>query len=420
MQATERDASPDALQDWLIEAGLRNLELRPLLDGLCPRLIAAGVPIARAYLSTATLHPLLWATGITWERGRLAGDETRIGYGYEREAAWRESPFRHMLEQRERRLRRRLAGAEERLDFPVLAEFRDAGLTDWLAHFYTFGWALKHQEPGQLGVIFSWATDRPEGWSEADLAALDQVSKMLALTVKAATGLGTTRALLATYLGQDAAERVITGQVQRGSVTRASALILYADLRGFTDFADATLPEEVTRRLNAYFDCLKEPIARAGGEILKFMGDGVLALFLTGEGGGAEGAGESGGEARRDRAAIAAAALNAAVEILARAATLDETEAAAGHPPLGLDIALHEGEVTYGNVGTEDRLDFTVIGPAVNEASRLEGLCKELGLSLLVSDSFANAAPELRARLRSVGRHRLRGVREAREVFTVR
>jgi adenylate cyclase len=419
MQPTERDASPRALQDWLIEAGLGNLELRPLLDGLCARLIAAGVPIARAYLSTATLHPLLWATGITWERGRLAGEDTRIGYGYEREAAWRESPFRHMLEEREPRLRRRLAGPEARLDFPVLAEFRDAGLTDWLAHFYTFGWALRHQEPGQLGVIFSWATDRPEGWSEPDLAALDATSKMLALTVKAATALGTTRALLATYLGQDPAERVITGQVQRGSVTRASAFILYADLRGFTDFADATPPEEVTRRLNAYFDCLKEPIAHAGGEILKFMGDGVLALFLTGEGVGSAATGEARGR-DRDRGAIAAGALDAAEEILARAANLDEAEAAAGHPPLGLDIALHEGEVTYGNVGTEDRLDFTVIGPAVNEASRLEGLCKELGLPLLVSDSFASAAPELRARLRSVGRHRLRGVRESREVFTVR
>ena len=204
---------------------------------------------------------------------------------------------------------------------------------------------------------------------------------------------------------------------------RVNAFILYADLRGLTDFADATPPEEVTRRLNAYFDCLKEPIAKARGEILKFMGDGVLALFLTGEGGSGGGGGDDdggSGEARRGRAAIAAAALDAAEEILARAATLDEAEAAASHPPLGLDIALHEGEVTYGNVGTEDRLDFTVIGPAVNEASRLEGLCKELGLALLVSDSFAEASPGVRARLRSVGRHRLRGVREEREVFTRR
>ncbi|HEX6102849.1 MAG TPA: adenylate/guanylate cyclase domain-containing protein, partial [Alphaproteobacteria bacterium] len=372
----------EPIRAWLTEAGLANLELRPLLEGLCTRLVAAGVPVARAYLSTATLHPLLWATGVTWENGRLADEDTRIGYGYEREAAWRESPFRHMLESDTPRLRRRLTGREAALDFPVLAEFRDDGLTDWLAHFHAFGWALKHQEPGQLGVIFSWATDRPEGWSEPDLAALDAISKMLALTVKAATGRGTTRALLATYLGQDAAERVITGQVQRGSVTRVNAFILYADLRGFTDFADATPPEEVTRRLNAYFDCLKEPIAKAGGEILKFMGDGVLALFLTGAGGSGGGDHSGSGEARRDRAPIAAAALDAAEEILARAAKLDEAEAAAGHPPLGLDIALHEGEVTYGNVGTEDRLDFTVIGPAVNEASRLEGLCKELGLAL--------------------------------------
>ena len=198
------------LHEWLTEAGLRNLELRPLLEGLCERLVAAGVPVARAYLSTATLHPLLWATGITWERGELAED-TQIAYGFERESSWVESPFRRMLETGTTRLRRRLTGPGATLDFPVLAEFRDDGLTDWLAQFETFGWALKHQEPGQLGVIFSWATDRPEGWSEPDLAALDALSKPLALTVKAATGLGTTRALLATYLGRDAAERVISG-----------------------------------------------------------------------------------------------------------------------------------------------------------------------------------------------------------------
>jgi adenylate cyclase len=147
-----------------------------------------------------------------------------------------------------------------------------------------------------------------------------------------------------------------------------------------------------------------EAVAAGGGEILKFLGDGILAVFLPRVG--------------ADMAAVAAATLAAAQDMLARVDRLNEAEVAAGRPALAVDIALHEGDVTYGNVGTADRLDFTVIGPAVNEATRLEGLCKELGRHLLVSDAVLRAAPALRPRLRSLGRHRLRGVREPREVFT--
>jgi adenylate cyclase len=193
--------------------------------------------------------------------------------------------------------------------------------------------------------------------------------------------------------------------VQRGSVSRVAAAILYADLRGFTDFAEATMPEEVTRRLNGVFDCLGEPVRAAGGEILKFLGDGALVVFLPKVGAGL--------------ATVAVSALDAAREILVRIATLNIAEISAGHPPLVLDMALHAGDVTYGNIGTADRVDFTVIGPAVNEATRLESLCKELSEPLLISQSFVRAAPSLSNQLRSTGRHRLRGVREPQEVFAL-
>jgi adenylate cyclase len=252
--------------------------------------------------------------------------------------------------------------------------------------------------------VTSWATDRPGGWSASELAVIEELVGTLALDVQSSSGLTTTRDVLATYLGADAADRVLAGHVRRGSVGRFAAVILAADLRGFTDFAEATAPEEVTRRLNGYFDCMGEAIAAAGGEILKFMGDGLLAVFLPQD--------EAG------RPAVAAAALAAAREILARVAAVNEAESTAGHPALALDVALHEGDVTYGNVGTADRLDFTAIGPAVNEATRLESLCKALGRNLLISDSFVRAAPALRPQLQSLGLHRLRGVREPREVFT--
>jgi adenylate cyclase len=147
------------------------------------------------------------------------------------------------------------------------------------------------------------------------------------------------------------------------------------------------------------------PVHAAGGEILKFLGDGVLAVFLPPDG--------------ANVAVVTPAALAAAREILARVEALNATEMEAGNPTLSLNIALHAGEVTYGNIGTADRLDFTVIGPAVNEAARLEKLCKDLGTPILISKSFVQAAQGVREQLLPVGRHPLRGVREAQEVFTV-
>jgi adenylate cyclase len=392
------DTAP--LHAWLIEAGLAGVTLADQLDGFSRRLVEAGVPLARGYASFATLHPLLWASGITWQGGRIV-DAIDLRYGYEREAAWRDSPFRTMIETRARRMRRRL-GNGAALDYPVLREFRDAGLTDWLALRYAFGWTVEQAQVGELGAIFSWATDRPGGWSDADLGVLEELSGTFALAIKATVGQRATHDLLATYLGRDAAERVFVGQVQRGSVERRAAFILYADLRGFTDFTETAAPEEVTRRLNDVFECIGTPVRDAGGEILKFLGDGLLAVFLPGD---------------RADADVATAVLTAARGILDRIQRLNTEERKAGNPALALDIALHRGAVTYGNVGTADRLDFTVIGPAVNEASRLEGLCKEVGRHLLISESFVQAAPALRMQLRSLGHHRLRGVREAREVF---
>jgi len=389
---------------WLIEAGLAGASVAEMFDGLCARLVAAGVPIARGFLSIGGLHPQRRASSLTWQNGAIT-DINEFPHATMETPLWRESPFRHMVETRTPRLHRRLTGDDTMLDYPVFREFRDLGLTEWLALLHGFAAGIASAQPGQLGVIISWATASAGGWNAAQLAAIEELSGTLALATKGSALPGVMRDLLAAYLGGDAADRVIAGQVQRGSVSRVAAAILYADLRGFTDFAEATAPEEVTRRLNDVFDCLGEPVRAAGGEILKFLGDGALVVFLPKAGGGL--------------AAVAAAALGATCEILVRMEALNAAETAAGHAPLVLDMALHAGDVTYGNIGTADRVDFTVIGPAVNEATRLESLCKELGEPLLISESFARAAPGMRARLRSMGRHRLRGVREPKEVFAL-
>lgn len=392
-----------SVQAWLVEAGLSSTSVRTLFDGFCTRLVAGGIPLSRGFLSIATLHPQRRANSIIWQNGEIVA-ATEFHHDNMATDAWHASPFSHMLETRRQRLHRRLVGDGAVLDFPVLSELRDAGFTDWLAFVYGFGWAFEQRDGGYLGVVLSWATHRSGGWTAAELDAIEELSGTLALAVRGSSTLDTTRDVLATYLGGDAAARVIAGHVRRGSVGRMAAFILYADLRGFTDFAEVTEPEEVTRRLNAYFDCTGEAITSRGGEILKFLGDGLLAVFLPTAGGAS---------------AVAAAALDAARDVLARVERLNEAEGAAGRVTLAIDVALHEGEITYGNVGTSDRLDFTIIGPAVNEAARLETLCKDVSQHLLVSDSFVRTAPELRPELRSLGLHRLRGVREPREVFTV-
>jgi len=396
------------LHAWLIEAGTNDVATETLFDGFCGRLAVAGVPIARGFLSIAGLHPLRRAYSLTWNYGRSV-EATDFAHDTMATAVWQTSPFRHMLETKTRRLHRRLVGDDAMLDFEVLREFRDAGMSEWLALIYGFGWSAAPVTTNQFGVILSWATSkavgRGDGWSAVELAAIEELSGTLALAIKGNTGPAAAHDLLAAYLGGDAADRVSTGQVQRGSVSRIAAAILCADVRGFTNFAEETAPEEVIRRLNGIFDCVGDPVRAAGGEILKFLGDGVLAVFLPPDG--------------ANVAVVTPAALAAAREILGRVEALNATETAAGNPALIFNIALHAGEVTYGNIGTADRLDFTVIGPAVNEAARLEGLCKVLGRPILISESFVQAAHGVRGQLLPVGRHALRGVREAREVFTI-
>jgi adenylate cyclase len=401
---SERRATLDAIHRWLVEAGLANTSTPELLDGFSQRLVAAGVPLARVWFSSTGLHPERRASTVVWQDGGIV-DQASFAYAQMQTPTWLESPFRYMMDRREPRMRRRLVGEHAVLDFAVLAELREAGFTDWLSLFYGFGWAHEHRADDLLGLVTSWATRRANGFDDGDLAAIEEMAGTLALAAKASTTSETAREVLSTYLGRDPATRVIAGHVRRGAVGRMAAVILYADLRGFTDFTDVAPPEEVTRRLNAYFDCAGAAIATAGGEILKFLGDGILAVFLLPPG--------------SDASVVAAAALDASRMLLAGVAELDAVETVAGHPPLPVDVVLHAGDVTYGNVGTSERLDFTVIGPVVNEAARLEALCKDLDRSLLVSDAFVRTAPALRGTLRSLGVHRLRGVREPREVFAL-
>ena len=400
-----------ALSAWLAAAGLRNLPLEELIDGFARQLNEAGVPVARIFVGMNTLHPQVLVRSLIWDRA--TGPATRFEFQHAEidNRIIRESPLAPMLyaNVHERRLDLRLPPGPG--EAPVFAELRGLGMTDWLANIFPFGELTPgtggpraNEGVGQLWLASSVTTDRADGFTDAHLAVLREVLPVFALAVKAIAMRAVYQGLLESYLGTDPAARVLAGTVQRGVVQGVEAVLLYADLRDFTRLADSLPGDQLIALLDGCFDCMVRPVNRHGGEVLKFMGDGLLAIFRLKE---------------RRQAEICASALAAASEALDLMEVLAAERLKDSRPTPGLDIALHVGTVQYGNVGTDTRLDFTVIGPAVNEAARIEALCKELGYALLVSQAFAEAAIASRSHLVSLGQHRLRGVRDETELFTL-
>jgi adenylate cyclase len=394
---------------WLVRAGLDDMTPEALVSDFCARAVEAGIPLQRVFVGMATLHPLVRARGYTWvqEAGLVGNDAMPHRDPNDEPEAWVASPLRHMLSSNTEEMRRLLVGETAVHDFPVLREFAEQGLTDWFAMAHSFGWIFENSQHitdryAGIGMIASFTTMRPGGFSDDHLMRLRRLVPLLALAIKAATLTQMSRDLTAAYIGGDAANRVLNGVIQRGQAERVEAVILYADLRGFTALADRLAIEPLVETLNGYFDCLGPAIEAGGGQVLKFLGDGLLASFQL--------------DGRRTGRDVGMAALQAAKAALAAVQDFNATRAAAGLPVLALDIALHEGLVMYGNVGTGARLDFTLIGPTVNEAARLESLCGTLDCNLVASESFVRTVgPD--AGLVSLGRHALRGVAEMREVF---
>jgi adenylate cyclase len=400
---------PIALAHWLADSGLRNLPLEELVDGFSRRLNQEGMPVARVFVGMNTLHPLVRARSLIWDR--TTGPSTHFEFQHAEidQQVIRQSPFVVMLRDRIAEQRVRLDGPAGADALPVFAELRGEGMTDWLGRAFPFGELTfkiggsdSTERASQLGVVISLTTDHAGGFSDAHLGAARAALPLFALAIKASTIGALGHGLLETYLGADPARRVLAGSVRRGEVSGVEAVLLYADLRSFTPFADTLPGNELMALLDGCFACMVRPVSKHGGEVLKFLGDGLLAIFRIDE---------------RRRAEICASALAAASEALDLMDILADTRRAEGKETPGLDIALHVGTVQYGNVGTDARLDFTVIGPAVNEAARIEVLCKDLGQPLLISAAFADSATSSRAHLVSLGRHRLRGVREETELF---
>ena len=399
------DAQFMELTAWLTEAGLAGVSELAVVTGFCERAVAAGLPIARGYAFVDTLHPVHEGRVVRW--GQDAGLPPEVEYGRSTPVAadepppnhdvWRSSPFFRMLETGESLLRRRLLVADE-TEFTILPELRVSGFTDYVAIINRFA---SDAVIGEMDCVYSsWTTRDPNGFQNSHIEALQRLSPFFSLAIKSIALARTIRTLMETYLGRDAGRRVLDGRIMRGVADRIDAVLWFSDLRGFTRISDTT-PEQVIPLLNDYADVIVSAIHERGGDVLKFMGDGVLAIF-----------------AADDRARACRAALAATVAARRGAVTLNERRAAAGLPVTDMYLSLHFGEVFYGNIGSTDRLDFTVVGPAVNEVSRIAAMCRSADQLMLVSAAFAYVGDN-RSRLVSVGRYALRVVGRPQELFTL-
>jgi len=389
-----------AISDWLIDQGLLQTPVPTMLAGFCDRLVAAGVPLLRGNVSARTMHPLVDSMSNVWRRGRTVEARPNT-FEDQASARWQNSPLRKMVERLDTSLHRTdLTDPAQIARWPVFKEFASEGATEHVARLVGFG--LAGALTGMTGVMMTWLTDRPGGFSERDMAVLERLMPRLALSAKSTVDHEIAVNLLDSYVGHYAGTAILGGSYRRGTFRIIPAAILFADLRGFSALSDRLDHEAMASLLNACFDAMVMPIRRHGGEVLKFLGDGLLAVF--------DREGHEDGD-------ICFGALHAAVEACDGVAQV----AIPGSPgaTMKLGVALHLGKVYYGNVGAADRLDFTVLGPAVNEAARIEALCSELDTPILISGSFAQAAVHCSPHIVPAGRHLLRGMPEPVELFTL-
>ncbi len=386
----------EGLVGWLLREARHAGDIPDLADALCRNLLAHGVPLSRLALGLPLLHPLVRFVSVYWRRDRPEVEVVQRVHGTEQLDAYLSSPVAAVIEEGADAMRFPLERMSHPWRYAILEELRAQGVTDYAVM------ALRLSR-GRRGMI-SFATDRPGGFATRDLALIDGTLDAMAAVVETLMLRRLAATVLDTYVGRRTGARILSGDIRRGTGADLRAVLWYCDLRGFSALSDRLSRVDLIALLNGYFEIMAGAVEARGGEILKFIGDAMLAILpLDGD----SGAGEAG-----------ATALDAADDALARIAARNAERAAWGEPTLRCGIALHLGDVMYGNIGAPTRLDFTVIGPAVNLVNRIEGLNKRLGRAILTSAEFAAACPPHAARrLMSLGWHPVRGMVEPVEVY---
>ncbi len=382
--------------DWLMSGASKSGGLAELLDGMMARIVAAGVPAHRSTLHMGTLHPQLVGLGAVWARDRGVCDELRVDAHVRETEAYQKSPLKAAIDEGKAvRIRPQTDEARER--FPMMKALAAEDFTDYIA--------VPLHDREELFNVVTISTRTPGGFSEENVAAFKAVLPAFALNLQIAALTRIAGNVMAAYLGERSGARVLSGEIYRGSGETIDAIVWFSDMRGFTALSDRLSGPDMVRLLNAYFERLVEAVHANGGEVLKFMGDGMLAIFPVTD--------------ARPAPEAAEAALTAARSALAAVDAMngndgDALEIETEWRPIGTGIALHHGSVFYGNTGARDRLDFTVTGPTVNLAARVEPLAKETDRRLLVTEAVAKLLDEP---LEDLGAFPLRGVAEPVAVF---
>lgn len=387
----DASAVRDRLLLWLFTRASGALDLKQLVQGWCEALVACDLPVDRFFMATRTLHPQAFGYGVRWVREQ---GEVALGRALHDDMAQHRatSPIDVIV----------ATGAplRFRLDDGLVAGWsdlealRDLGYTDWYAQ-------VTHFQGRPVGPM-AYTTRRAGGFTQAHLDVIDAVSPALDVLIQVRGQRDVMMTVLSTYLGADAGGRVLAGQVRRGDGQQINAALWMSDLRDFTGLADRLPMAELLSLLNDAFERQVEAVQSNGGEVLKFIGDGMLAIFPV--------------TAQRTPAVACASALTAARSCVAAIGTLNAARETAARPLVRMGLALHFGDVMFGNIGGRDRLDFTVIGPAVNRSARLEALSKPLGRQVLASAEFAALCAEP---LEPLGTHPLKGVEGTHPVFAV-
>jgi adenylate cyclase len=391
------------LMNWLASQGLAGLPETDLVRGFCERCRAQGLEVSRGLVFIDTLHPIFEGRGFRWNDTEI--DESDIFEYGSTEAGepaqnWRRSTFYHMLEHGHDEMGIDLADCAS-LDFSMIDDLAAKGHRHFMAFVHRFG---ESGSIGQMDCVYSyWLTRNIQGFGEQGLAALRDLVPVLALAIKSANQMEIARTLGRVYLGRDASEQVLRGRISRGVTERINAVLWFSDLRGSTPISEAMCPDEIIPFLNDYAQAAIDAIHDEGGDVLKLIGDGVLAMFTGG-----------------DMTSARRAALRAEHRFRNNLGALNARRAAAGRPATSAYVGLHVGEVFYGNIGSEDRLDFTVVGPAVNEVSRIASMCSSVDRELLVSSDFCTGLDVAgHGYLVSTGRFALRGIGRAQDLYTL-
>ena len=379
----------DPLARWFVTEAYRITDTAELVGAAGEQLWNVGIPLYRLAYFQLTLHPEFDGKAYFWRRGRPA-EVAVAASGLAQRAEYRDNPLRLVFEER-KTIRVRLEKVEPAA--PILKQFKDEGATDYVALPLLFCTGHVHA----LSVV----SDKPGGFSMTDLDRMFLLQFAFTRIVEVHSLRDTATNLLDAYVGRAAGQRILSGEVKRGGGQTIDAVIWYCDLRGFTRASDRLPRDSVIALLNDYFDVMGSIVTGASGEILKFMGDGMLAMFPV--------------PALSERAATALRAVRAAAAAVDAMAGLNRRRAAAGDPLARFGLALHIGEVMFGNIGASRRLDFTVIGPAVNYAARLEKVCAAIDRQVIVSADLAALLPD--GEVIPLGRHALKDIDQPQAAY---